>query len=591
MAGAMPQKGGGSRGATIGMVASILVSVALLTVLIILFTQQEQLRNNADQAVAARVRLANAGDESSARQLFPDSGGAGKTLVGEMIRGVQLVAGAMTGDQNDSPLAARTRLRDVVARIRDEGKAPDAADMTVALGAVTIMENLYRHYTDEMKLREKLQADLAAAGEELKATIAAKEQLQQQFGDDLAAMRSKVEELQSAKSEFERLKQEDAAALAGQISSKQDALDALRRDSNEMRNILARELANREQLLDEQREALAVLRGPGAEAGRELAIALKGVGKVMRALPGDSLVHINLGRSDNVQLGMPFAVYSQDSRIPADGRGKAHIEVVSVGQRTSECRVTTPSAPDNPILVDDVVNNLVLSRNRDKKQRFCIVGQFDIDFDGQVDIRGAAAIAALVTRYGGVVVDRVDPMTDYVVVGLEPPATAPSYSGFAAGGEDVDIASNGFDEGEDEFADEGDDEFADDDEADGDDASDEEFTDEGDDSFDDEADGDVEDEGDDEAVSDADDDGGDEAFGEAAAAEPQPLLQAPAITRPTEQDPTRGPRMRRLLTDRERYDEALLRSSMFSIPRLPQDRFFNFIGLQSGREAVRALEQ
>lgn len=324
----------------------------------------------------------------------------------------------------------------------------------------------------------------------------------------------------------------------------------------------------------------------------------------MRALPGDSLVHIDLGREDNVRLGMSFSVYSAEERIPADGRGKAHIEVVSVDRRTAECRVTTPPSPDNPILEGDSIGNIVLSRDRSKKQRFCIVGQFDIDFDGTADVRGPEAIAALVKRYGGEVVDHVDATTDYVVVGLEPP-NAPSnltLEGRRGAEEPIEDATAS-DESADEYSEDADvsddeDESSDDeedvapDDSDDEDANADDADAEEDDASDDENSDDFDDEdaeSDEEGIPAGDEDPSDDepqAAGSAAAAP-----SVPTIARNPVVDPTRSPRLRRAMSERDRYDEAIYRARMFSIPRLPQDRFFNFVGLESGREAARALDQ
>ncbi|MBE7506622.1 MAG: hypothetical protein HS101_10090 [Planctomycetia bacterium] len=584
MAGAVPQQRGGSNATTIGMVVSIIVAVLLLGALIWLITQQEQLSQNADQAVAARVRIN--------KELEDLKASAG------------LVVGAMTGDANEAPVSARNKLEASLAKIRDDGRVPAPDEMTATVGSVGVIDQLYQLYLGELDAKAKLMAGFDKANADLKDALAAHSDLQKKLADDLSKLKSKVDELQNAKTEFERIKSSETQALASQIGAKQDALNALRRESVDMRRKARDELLRRESLLDQQREALASLRGPGIDAGQELAIAQTPVGTVMRALPGDSLVHIDLGREDNVRLGMSFSVYSAEERIPADGRGKAHIEVVSVDRRTAECRVTTPPSPDNPILEGDSIGNIVLSRDRSKKQRFCIVGQFDIDFDGTADVRGPEAIAALVKRYGGEVVDHVDATTDYVVVGLEPP-NAPSnltLEGRRGAEEPIEDATAS-DESADEYSEDADvsddeDESSDDeedvapDDSDDEDANADDADAEEDDASDDENSDDFDDEdaeSDEEGIPAGDEDPSDDepqAAGSAAAAP-----SVPTIARNPVVDPTRSPRLRRAMSERDRYDEAIYRARMFSIPRLPQDRFFNFVGLESGREAARALDQ
>lgn len=558
MAGAVPQQRGGSNATTIGMVVSIIVAVLLLGVLIWLITQQEQLKTNATQATAARDRMSR--DLEDAR------------------KGAGLVIAGLTGNQADTAQAARDRLEAALATIRSEARVSDPDQMTTSAGAISVVERLYQLYTAQLDANEDLTTNFEKANTDLKSALAANVELQQKFGDDLGKLRERVDELQTAKSDFERLKSGETQALATQIGDKQDALDALRKDQVALRRRLRDELVKRESLLTQQRDAIASLRGPGAEAGQELAIARKGLGKIIRALPGNSLVHVNLGRDNGVRLGMTFAVYNADERVPADGRGKSNLEVVSVGRRTAECRVTTRPSPDNPILEGDKIGNIVLSREGSKKPRFCIVGQFDIDFDGQVDVRGSDAIAALVRRYGGEVVDHVDAMTDYLVVGLEPPADAP-----ATAADDL-LAEEPAEEADssrssDDASDEDDEEVSDDEESADEDAEEDESAADSDEDSDDEEE-------------ESEDDSEDEAEDAVSFMSSQaPAPSGPIIIRAGEVDPTRGPLARRTISERQRYEEAVRRAMLLSIPRLPQDRFFNFIGLESGREAMRALEQ
>lgn len=594
MAGAVPKQRGGSNATTIGMVSAVVVAVLLLGALIWLITQQEQLRTNATQATAARDR-------------------ANRDLE-DMRKATSLLAGGVTGNPNETPQDARARLEEMLAGIRSTGRVSDTDQMTTTVGAVGVIDRLHQQYLAQLDAKEKLTESFGKANADLRAALAANDELQKKFGDDLAGLRVKVDELQTAKSDFERLKAEETQALASQIGAKQDALNALRRDQVTVRQRLKEELDRRDSLLNEQRQALSMLRGPGPEGAQELSLARAGVGSVMRALPGDSLVHVDLGAENGVRLGMTFAVYSSDERIPADGRGKAHLEVVSVGRRTSECRVTTRPSPDNPILEGDRIGNIVLSRDRARKQRFCIVGQFDIDFDGQPDVRGQDAIAALVRRFGGEVVAQVDAMTDYVIVGLEPPAEAPEPEDLFADDEAPGAATRTQDETEAESYDEDDEDAADDIEESETGAEDEEEpaadTEEAD-----EEEADASDEGEDEESADESDESDDETDDESDAGSDEeesdelarwddrfdasrvsrlnsdPATAAPTIRRSGEVDPTKGPRERRVLTERQRYDEAVRKAMLLSIPRLPQDRFFNFVGLESGREAMRALEQ
>lgn len=527
MAGAVPQQRGGSNTSTIVMVISIVVAVALLGVLIWLITQQEQLRTGAESAKSEAKRANTAKAESD--------------------RNAATLGRMLGGSDKDAASTAIKKFEDALAKIAADEKVPNKDQYTSAFGAAGVVDNIFTVYSDERSGREAAEADRDKANKDLKAVQDKLAEVEKNFGSDLTKLSKRVDDLQLAKAAFEKLKSADIEALQSQISSKQDALENMRKASTDMGNRLKAEVHDRERLLDEQKTALANLRGPAAEGAQELAAARKPVGIVMRALPGDSLVHIDLGRDNNVQLGMTFSVYSADQRVPVDGRGKAAVEVVGLGQRTAECRVTAPAPPDDPILESDRVGNIVLAREKGKKPRFCLVGGFDIDFDGNVDANGAEAVAALVERWGGQVVSGVDATTDYLVMGVEPSTGAPAMMAKPAAKvvakPAAEEAKKPAESGE-APADEGEEEKP------------------------------------------AEEEGAEAKKPEAEEAKTE---DAPKIEKAQEKDLTAEPQARRVASDRDRYEEAVRRAEKFAIPRLPADRFYNFVGLDSGARASAAL--
>lgn len=563
MAGVAPQQRGGSNATTIGMVIAIVVAVLLLGVLIWLFTMQEQLRTTADQATRTKNRLATSGDEAAGKQRFPDARG---TLVGAMNEGFDLVCLRMTGNQNDSPADAVAQLDTVLDEIRQEKKVTDLEAVSSEYGTVTILKNMYDMFTAEQAAKEDAEAKLIQARDQLEALGETNKQLADDSKGQYDRLAAKVEELQKSKTELDDLKGGEIEALARQISDKQDQLDSMRRIRLELLKEFQTEIAQRDRAIGEQSRALAAYRGEGIPPSAEpLAMARKPIGEVLRALPGDSLVHIDLGRVDNVTLGMPFSVYSSGQRVPEDGHGKANLEVVSVGQRTAECRVTLPPTPDEPILPGDGVGNIVLSRNRAKKTTICFVGGFDVDFNGKDDPRGIEAYKALAERLGAEVVDAVDARTDYLVIGMEPRSAEAS---FAAGATDEDAAEDEYAEDEDEDSyDEDEDEYDDEDEYEDED----------------------EDLDSDEDEDDADDDEGDDEYDDEDDADEATVT--PSIKKEQEIDPTLAPRARRAKTERERYFEAVRRAELFAIPRLRQEPFLSFIGIEAGPDATKQLLQ
>jgi hypothetical protein len=161
---------------------------------------------------------------------------------------------------------------------------------------------------------------------------------------------------------------------------------------------------------------------------RDLSALTTPDGTVLLAVPGDDVVYINLGEKDRMLLGLQFTVYSPETGIPPDGRGKGVIEVVSIGPESSECRIVRLSG-SQVIVQDDLVGNPVYERTR--PLNFVTVGEFDLDHDGQADPDGVATVEAIVTTWGGQLQPGLSATTDFVVLGVAP--RRPRSSGDAVG--------------------------------------------------------------------------------------------------------------------------------------------------------------
>lgn len=598
MAGVAPQHRGGSNATTVGMVIAIVVAVLLLGVLIWFFTLQEQLRNDAEVAQSARER--------TNRELA------------EIKKTNQLLVASLTGNQNEQPEAAITQLNGAMGNLESDAKIPreDRAKLTPDYGLIAIVDRMREFLGRERDALSQKEQQLAAAQSSLQKEQETSKKLKTEFNAKADALESKVKELEAAKRTFEAVKDGDTAALARQIEDLREQLNQKDRDIAKLRRECAKAIAEYQGILDEQRIAIRDLRGPAAADAQPLAMARKPLGEVMEALPGNSLVHVNLGKEDGVMLGMTFSVYSADERVPENGRGKASIEAVSIGRRTTECKVLSPPPPNDPILRGDQIGNIVLSRFRGKAQKFCIVGDFDTDFDGQTDTRGRDNIKGLVESWGGIVVDEVDAMTNYLVVGVPPPGQPVLSSRLRAAAEEPEG-----DEGEDEESleeepedEEGEDEEGEEDEGEEeeegeaeegeeeeedsegegeeDEGEEEEEEEEGEEEGEEgEAEGgeEGEEEGEEQGEEEDEGDEGEDEFhaGPGGTGGDAPL---PVIPRRPEVDPTTGTNARRYMNEGNRYQDAILRAQYLSIPVLTQEQFFNFIGVEGTVSDVRRLQ-
>ena len=147
------------------------------------------------------------------------------------------------------------------------------------------------------------------------------------------------------------------------------------------------------------------------------AILRKADGRILRAIPGSDVVYINLGRNENVKVGMTFEVFPQLSTGPYTLRGKASLEVATLMEDTAECRVTR-RVPSQPIVEGDIVVNIAYEQRREPK--FVVRGEFDLNYDGVPDFDGIEHITSIIQQWGGKVVNDLDETVDFVVIGVAP---------------------------------------------------------------------------------------------------------------------------------------------------------------------------
>lgn len=158
-------------------------------------------------------------------------------------------------------------------------------------------------------------------------------------------------------------------------------------------------------------------------------------GKVIGLNAADSTVVIGVGRKQRLVLGTSFEVYGDGTSIrpdPATGEypsGKASLEVIRLDDDSATARIIR-ERKGNPIVRGDVIANALYDPK--KVYTFLVYGLFDANKDGRASLLEASDISALVTEWGGKVVDELSGNVDFVVLGQrptlppEPPATAPA---------------------------------------------------------------------------------------------------------------------------------------------------------------------
>ena len=283
------------------------------------------------------------------------------------------------------------------------------------LGLAPAIERLDSALADAKKRIKELEAKIGALNEEIGKKNEEIAKIKQEMLNEVADAQKKLEEAvkkfqADLKRKDEQLKRRDE--MNKQAIKKRDERIAA----------LAAELDNKTLEIQKLKLRIAKLeekwRKARAKAGSiSEMIARKADGKIIRVFPDERLCYINLGREDNVMPGLPFSVYSKETGIPSSGEGKAKIEVINVGETTSECRIVEWDRTE-PIMPGDLIANIAFDRTRTYK--FVVEGEFDLYGTGRPDPLGNEKIRSLIKRFGGKVLDSVSVDTDFVVMGDEP---------------------------------------------------------------------------------------------------------------------------------------------------------------------------
>ncbi|MHC4715503.1 MAG: hypothetical protein ACYS5V_00900, partial [Planctomycetota bacterium] len=166
------------------------------------------------------------------------------------------------------------------------------------------------------------------------------------------------QELADAQGDFKRNLAAKDAQLARAVQEKDAIIDQGEKEKAvlaQKNDDLAMEVQNRDTRIKLLLQKLRELKGD-ADVG--VATLLQFDGRIVKALPDQQIIFIDLGEKDNIKPGLPFAVYDKNKGIPEDGKGKAKLVVVDVGPTTCECRIVEPATED-PIVEGDLVANLV----------------------------------------------------------------------------------------------------------------------------------------------------------------------------------------------------------------------------------------
>jgi len=401
----------GASAIAIWMIVFVALWLTSTVLLVILYTGQEDLRKRNQDLLAAKNKTISSAQERSI-DLVREANER-NTVVGLLEEQRSLTAQLATGEETDNAVAVRSKLDEVLESIAGDKIVPSPRafqDVSFLQG----LDLLYREYKELHALLEESDGRKAELEDQVSQLIADASQQRSDFEQGAREFTEELSRTEQDRARYRKERDEAVAKLEREYELRRSQQDA---DLNQARTKQAgaeEKLAQLRARFDAQQERFGDLQiKPEA-----LATARRPDGRILTAVPGDDVVYIDLGSNDRLTLGMQFTVYSRETGIPADGRGKARVEVVSISESSAECR-TVAIVGHEVIFEDDLVANPVYDRSR--PLTFLVVGQFDLDYDGRPDVDGVATIEALVTSWGGVLASELSALTDFVVVGGAPP--------------------------------------------------------------------------------------------------------------------------------------------------------------------------
>lgn len=403
-------RGGGMTGAHYGMIAFAILTVASLGLFVFTMTQVKGAQEEADRAQRQMQQYgrppAYYSEEARARN---------SNVFAVMADDIRKVASLITGNPEDVgatiEIRAQQLLNDVAAQHPGVVNPGDTLVTAVdRLNAALATERA--HAQDLTQANTDLEGEVARLTEQLKVK-------EDEFAAEVQAIGQQLQQVQESNAEALEQKEGQFSELQASLTESESELQRLRREqTNERRETEAEILALETRIANLQRDIQQFKLSFDPRA-----LLTKADGRIVRAIPGSDVVYINLGASEAIKPGMGFEIFSQTGDVPEGLSGKASLEVVTVMEETAECRVTRRER-GRPIIEGDIVVNIAFER--DRKPKFVVRGEFDVNYDGAVDFDGLEQIEGLIRQWGGQVVDELDESVDFVVIGLPP--VIPSFA-------------------------------------------------------------------------------------------------------------------------------------------------------------------
>lgn len=431
------------QGSKAGLITALVITVILLMVTLIMSitanTNLTKQKNDYDKLKGLYEKIAKTD------QLVADTGevamidvakeklnlDAGSTTVevalAEIRKLTQDITGTPTPAYGDADAKAADAVNAAMAVLKNPtGPAPTSAPAGSAApmpagGLVGVIELLQKKLTETANTDAKKKLELDKLSKSLEERVSG-------WNTQFAELKTKGDEAEKRAADAEKSKADLQAQYMTKQTTADDSnkttVDATGKQLTDMQTIVAQAKAETSKVAKENDSLKAQLANFRLDV-KDAAIR-HADGTIIR-VPSNAVCYISIGSGDHLPAGTTFEVYDKNEGIPGLGKdplsntnlpiGKASIEVIRVGQNSSECRIVHLQ-PGVTLSEGDIIGNLVY--NTDTTFNFFVYGNFDVDGNGVYTAQEADVVRSLVTRWGGKLSDKIAVSTDFVVLGQEP---------------------------------------------------------------------------------------------------------------------------------------------------------------------------
>ncbi len=347
--------------------------IVATTVAVIFYVKAEKLRMIAATSQSRLEEMASPAEQQRIGALVGAKVGR-KSRLGTMLDYLDAVVYSIVGGLPEETSAevkvdtAGRKIKEALGPLAQKYPDIQTADPNTA-GLIQIVEkvtakldnttNATVALAEQLEQLQKRFDDAVAIGLEKEQTLLAEKEKYQQQVNDIAQDYSELKALVQQTSE------QQVQTLAAQ-------LDEEKANNKTLRQQLLKTQAELKMTEDRMKSAQQKLQELVPPPDNEIA-AYKPDGEIILIDEPAGLVHLNIGSDDHVYRGLTFSVYDKSAPIPKHGRGKAEIEVLSVGKKISTARIIPSEDFEkalNKLLAENIdITTVMLSLPKPQEQR------------------------------------------------------------------------------------------------------------------------------------------------------------------------------------------------------------------------------